>query len=124
EYGPLAGMMNLLLVISVASLGLQATAARRISSDPEHVHQVEHQVKRLIWRVALWLGGGLLLAAPLIDRVLRLDNLALAALAGVAAVPTTMLGGYAGILQGERRWFPLGMAYIANGVPRLLVGSA
>ena len=42
----------------------------------------------------------------------------------VAAVPMTVMGGQAGILQGERRWFPLSMMYVANGVPRLLIGTA
>ena len=30
-----------------------------------------------------------------------------AVLMAVAAVPLTLMGGQAGILQGERRWFPL-----------------
>ena len=40
-YGALAGLMATLLVISVLQLGLQATAARRISADPDHVSQIE-----------------------------------------------------------------------------------
>ena len=36
-YGALAGLMATLLVISVLQLGLQATGARRIAAEPEHV---------------------------------------------------------------------------------------
>jgi O-antigen/teichoic acid export membrane protein len=43
---------------------------------------------------------------------------------GVAAIPITIMGGQAGILQGERRWRPLAAVYIAAGVPRLVIGTA
>jgi O-antigen/teichoic acid export membrane protein len=36
----------------------------------------------------------------------------------------TVMGGQAGILQGERRWMSLSLVYVANGVPRLLIGTA
>lgn len=123
QYGAMAAVMNLLLVISVGALGLQATAARRISAHPENVSQIEAEILRIVWRVAAGLGVGLLVLAPVVDRVLRLDNLLLAVLVAVAAVPLTLVGGYAGILQGERRWLPLGMLYMAGGT-RLLIGVA
>ena len=56
--------------------------------------------------------------------VLRLDSLATAALVAVAAVPLTLMGGQAGILQGERRWVPLGHGLRRAGVPRLVIGTA
>ena len=43
---------------------------------------------------------------------------------GSAAVPLTIMGGQAGILQGERRWGPLAVLYLASGVPRLVIGTA
>lgn len=123
RYGAFAALMNLLLVVSVASLGLQATAARRISADPEHVGQIEHQIMRVTYRAALALGAVLLVLAPVVDRVLRLDSLPAAIMVAVGAVPLTIMGGQAGILQGERRWFPLALVYIAAGVPRLAIGT-
>ena len=42
----------------------------------------------------------------------------------LSRVPLTVMGGQAGVLQGERRWAPLAVVYLAAGVPRLLVGSA
>lgn len=124
DYGALIAAMNFLLVVSVISLGLQATAARRISADPQHVGQIEHSIMRMTYRAALALGLLLLLLTPLIDRLLRLDSLATTALIAVSAVPLTVMGGQAGILQGERRWARLGLVYIAAGVPRLVIATA
>lgn len=124
SYGAFAATMNVLLVVSVVSLGLQTTAARRISADPQHVGQIQAQVLRVTLRASLAVGALLILLAPVINELLKLDNLLLAALIGPVAVPLTMVGGQAGTLQGERRWLPLGVLYIAAGVPRLLVGLA
>src|SRR5580765_1718332 len=40
DYGALAAWMNLLLVVNVGFLGLQATAARRLSSGEHHLDDV------------------------------------------------------------------------------------
>ena len=122
-YGAIAGLMAVLLVVGVLSLGLQATAARRISAEPAHVAQIERVILAVTYRSALVLGLVLLALAPVIDRVLRLHSLPTAAMVAVTAVPLTIMGGQAGILQGERRWWPLGVVYIASGVPRFAVGT-
>jgi O-antigen/teichoic acid export membrane protein len=116
--------MNLLLVVSVASLALQATAARRIAAEPAHVAQIEREIMRVTYRTSFGLGVVLLALAPVIDTALRLDSLPTAVMVGVAAVPITIMGGQAGILQGERRWRPLAVVYVAAGVPRLVIGTA
>ncbi|MEZ5192909.1 MAG: polysaccharide biosynthesis protein [Nocardioides sp.] len=123
DYGALAGLMATLLVIGVLQLGLQATAARRISADPGHVGQIERSIMFLTYRAALGLGAVLLLLAPLLNLVLRLDSLPTAALVAVTAVPWTVMGGQAGILQGERRWLALSAVYLAVGVPRVVLGT-
>jgi O-antigen/teichoic acid export membrane protein len=124
SYGALIAVMNVLMVVSVGSLGLQATAARRISSSPEHTAQIERAIIGVTYRAALALGLLLLVCVPLIDAVLRLDSIATALIVPLAAIPLTVMGGQAGILQGERRWAALGMVYIAAGVPRLVLGTA
>lgn len=124
SYGAFGAVMNLLLVISVASLGLQATAARRISAAPGDVVPIEDSILRVTTRFAAGLGVVLLLLAPVVDRALRLDSLATAVILAVTAVPLTVMGGQAGVLQGERRWASLGAVYVAAGVPRLAVGTA
>jgi O-antigen/teichoic acid export membrane protein len=124
EYGALAGLMAVLLVLSVLQLGLQATAARRISAEPDHVAQIERTIMAVTYRAALALGGLTLLASPVVWVMLRLDNPVPAVLLAAAAVPLTVMGGQAGILQGERRWRPLAAVYVAVGVPRVVLGTA
>ncbi len=122
-YGAIAGLMALLMVVAVLQLGLQATAARRISATPDHVAQIEDVIMGVTYRSAFGLGLVLLLASPAVWILLRLDSILPAILLAVSAVPLTIMGGQAGILQGERRWFPLAAIYLAMGVPRLVFGT-
>lgn len=122
-YGAFAPLMAALLVISVLQLSLQATAARRISADPAHVHQIARSILRVTYRGAGLLGLVLVALSPLLDALLRLDSLVTAAIVGIAAIPLTVMGGQAGILQGERRWTELAVVYVAAGVPRFVIGA-
>jgi O-antigen/teichoic acid export membrane protein len=123
-YGAFFALMNFVMIVSVVMLGLQATAARRISADPVHVGQIEREILRVSLRASLVVGVLLLVSAPLINRLLDLGSLPTALLAAVAAVPMTMTGAQAGILQGERRWRELAILYVLSGVPRLAIGMA
>jgi O-antigen/teichoic acid export membrane protein len=123
QYGALAALMGVLLVVNVVSLGLQATAARRVAAaDPQDVLSVEPDVLAATYKSAVGVGVLCLLAVPLIDAVLRLDSWLAAALVAASAVPLTVMGGQAGILQGERRWLPLALVYLGVGVGRLVFG--
>jgi O-antigen/teichoic acid export membrane protein len=124
RYGAVAASLNVLLVISVGALGLQATAARRISAEPQHVAQIEDSILRVTYRAAAALGLILLVLSPVIRRLLDQDQIGGALIIAASAVPMTIAGGLAGILQGERRWAALGALYIASGVPRLIIGGA
>jgi O-antigen/teichoic acid export membrane protein len=115
--------MALLMVLSVVQLGLQATAARRIAAAPEDVAAIEQTVLGTTWRAALVLGAVALAASPLVWSLLRLDGLLPAVLLGLCVVPVTVMGGQAGVLQGERRWLPLGLVYLSVGIPRVLIGG-
>ncbi|WP_210502737.1 MATE family efflux transporter [Nocardioides xinjiangensis] len=123
-YGGFFAVVNLMLIVGVLQLGLQATAARRISSDPAHVEQIEREILRVSFRAALLLAALLLAAAPVVTVLLDLESPGTALLAALAAVPLTMSGAQAGILQGERRWRELAVLYVLMGVPRLLAGLA
>jgi O-antigen/teichoic acid export membrane protein len=124
DYGALAAWMNLLLVVNVGALGLQATAARRLSSGEHDLDDVEPHLVRLTLVGSVALGVVLLVLTPLINVTLQLDDLLMAALLGFSAVPLTLVGGLTGILQGERRWGALSAVQICIGAPRLLVGVA
>ena len=124
EYGAVASLMALLMVVAVLQLGLQATGARRISAEPEHVGQIERMVLRTTYRSALALGLLMLAVSPVVHTVLRLDSIVPALLLAVSAVPLTVMGGQSGVLQGERRWFSLAGIYLAMGLARVVVGTA
>lgn len=124
DYGAFAALMGVLLVIMVVSLALQATAARRIAAAPGHVRQIEQVILRVGLQAAVGVGVLCLVLSPVINQVVRLDSLPTATLTAFAAAPLTLMGAQAGILQGERRWFPLALIYVAAGVPRLLIGTA
>jgi O-antigen/teichoic acid export membrane protein len=124
DYGAFAAMMGLLLVVMVVSLALQATAARRIAATPDHVHQIESVILRVGAHASIGMGVLCLALAPVINQVVRLDSLPTAALTAFAAAPMTMMGAQAGILQGERRWYPLAMVYLSAGLSRLVIGTA
>ena len=123
-YGAFAALMNLIMVVNVIALALQANAARRIAADPAHVHAVEQAIRRVGRQASLSLGLLILAAAPLINWLLKLDSIATAVMVGLSAVPLTLLGYQAGVLQGERRWLALGLVYASAGVPRLVIGTA
>ncbi|MCM0622135.1 lipopolysaccharide biosynthesis protein [Nocardioides bruguierae] len=122
EYGAVASLMALLMVVAVAQLGLQATAARRVSTDPAAVHLIERDVLGVTYRAAWAVGALMLVLAPVVHRLLHLDSIWPALLVAAAAVPLTISGGQAGVLQGERRWLALSMLYLGIGVPRLVLG--
>ena len=123
-YGAFAAVMGLLLVVGVLQLGLQATGARRIAAHPEDVAEIEHNLRRVTWGASIGLALLCLALTPVINAALHLDSLATAALVALVALPMTLMGGQAGILQGERRWTALALVYLAAGVPRLVIGTA
>lgn len=124
QYGGVASMMSLLLVVGVVQLGMQATASRRVTETPGQERAIERTVLRATYRAAIVVGVVMLVASPLVWRLLRLDSIYPAMLVAVCAVPLTVMGGQAGVLQGERRWFDLAMVYLALGIPRVVVATA
>jgi O-antigen/teichoic acid export membrane protein len=124
QYGAFVACLSLLIVVQVVALGLQATAARRIAVDHGNVAAIEQAILALNLKVSLAVGTLLCVLVPVINVLLNLDSLVTAAVVALAAVPLTMGGGQAGILQGERRWGALALFYLAGGVPRLVIGVA
>jgi len=122
QYGAVAALMATLLVTSVLPLGLQTTGARRVSAEPEHRAEIEHEVLRVGWLSAGAVGLLLLVLSPVLERVLRLDSVVPAILVAVTAVPLTVMGAQSGVLQGERRWPALSAVYLSLGIPRLVIG--
>ncbi|MEO5710655.1 MAG: polysaccharide biosynthesis protein [Nocardioidaceae bacterium] len=124
EYGALAAVMGLLLIVNVLSLGLQATGARRVSAAPEDRLVIERDVMSAGYRSAAALGVVVLVASPVIALLLHLDSWLIPALVAATGVPLTVMGAQAGVLQGERRWGPLAGIYVGVGLGRLGFGAA
>lgn len=123
-FGAFTAAMNVLIVLSVVSLGLQTTVARRVAAAPGQADAIAQVALRLTYVVAPALGVALAVASPLLDGILRLDSLTSALLIAVGAVPMTVMGGQAGVLQGQRRWADLAWVYAASGTARLVIGTA
>lgn len=123
EYGALAAVMGLLLVVNVVSLGLQATGARRVSAAPDDRGRIEADMLTATYKSAIGVGLLCLAAIPLVTTVLRLDSWLVGGMIALTAVPLTVMGGQAGILQGERRWLPLALIYLGMGLGRVVFGT-
>jgi O-antigen/teichoic acid export membrane protein len=123
QYGSLASLLAVALVVAVLQLGLQATAARRIATEPKDVAGIERAILHIAYRASLVLFAIMLALSPVLRHVLRLDSIYPALLLALGTVPLTVMGAQAGILQGERRWRPLALVYVAVGVPRIVIGT-
>lgn len=124
DYGGVASLMGLLLVVNVVALGLQATGARRIAAAPQQRAEIERSLMTATYRSAVALGILCLAFTPLISSSLSLDDWAAAAMIGVSIVPLTIMGGQAGVLQGEERWGALSAVYLGMGVGRIAFAAA
>ena len=123
EYGALAAVMGLVLIVNVASLGLQATGARRVSAGDHDRDSTVADILTATYKSAIAVGLVCVLSIPVVSVVLRLDSWLIAGMIALTAVPLTVMGGQAGILQGERRWYPLAAIYLAMGLGRILFGT-
>ncbi|RYB91926.1 polysaccharide biosynthesis protein [Nocardioides oleivorans] len=119
DYGAFFALLNLLMVVSVVNMGLQATAARRIVEAPASVASIEHSILRVGYGTALAVGGGLAVLSPAVTWLLQLDSVVPALVLAALAVPTTVMGAHVGILQGEKRWAALSWVYVLAGIPRV-----
>ncbi len=124
DFGGVSALLGILIVGAVGSLAVQATAARRLATCPAHHESaVIRDVLLSCARITAMIGLLLLLLTPLIDSLLHLDDPVAGSMVAFSTVPTTMMGAYAGITQGQRRWSALATIYAALGAGRLLCGA-
>lgn len=123
SFGAVSALLGVLIVANVGSLALQATAARRIATaQPASRDAVGHDLVVNTWHVALGLILLGLALTPVLAHMLHVSALA-AAMVGLTVGPLTMVGGYAGVLQGSRRWTWLAATYVVLGLGRLVAGG-
>lgn len=122
EFGAVTALLGILQMGVVASLGLQAAAARRIAVSPADRDDTIGIVFRSTALVSLLVGGAVAVGSPVIAWVLHLDSLWPALLCALTLVPLTAMGGFIGIAQGSERWHAVTAIALANGFGRLAAG--
>ncbi|WP_165570386.1 hypothetical protein [Aeromicrobium sp. IC_218] len=123
EFGALTALLGIVLVGSVASLGLQATAARQLAVAPERRDQVVAAVARVTLLVGVSVAALVAASSVVLTPVLRLDDYRLVVVCGLIMVPLAFMGAEMGIAQGTRAWRTLTAIYLANGFGRILGGG-
>ncbi len=123
EFGALTALFGIILVGTVASVGLQAVTARRLAVDPDHRDQIISATARITIMVAA--GVGAIVAASTIGLTpaLKLDSYWPVILCGATLVPLTIMGAAAGVAQGTSRWGSLTAIYLGNGLGRVIGGT-
>ncbi|MET1061329.1 MAG: polysaccharide biosynthesis protein, partial [Aeromicrobium sp.] len=124
DFGALTALFGIILVGTVASLGLQAVTARRLSVDPEHSGEIISATARVTVLVAAMVGVAVALSTVVLTPILRLDDYWSVVLCGATLVPLTIMGAQAGVAQGTERWGSLTAVYLGNGFGRLIGGTA
>lgn len=122
EFGVVTALLSILQVGSVASLGLQAAAARRIAVDPATQAETVGIVLRSTAIVSSACAGAVVLGTPALVWVLHLDSVVPVLLCAATLLPLTAMGGFIGIAQGMERWGLVTAISVANGTGRLVAG--
>lgn len=122
EFGALTALFGILLVGNVASLGLQASTARRLAVDLGSSDQIIDATARATVMVAATVGIGVAASTVFLTPALKLDDHWPVVLCGATLVPLTVMGAQSGIAQGTSRWGTLTAIYLGNGVGRMAGG--
>ena len=103
EFGGLTALFGIILVGSVASLGLQAVTARRLAVAPTAQGEIIATTVRVTVMVAsrwAWPSP----PPPVLTPALKPDSYWPIILCGATLVPMTVMGAQTGIAQGTTRW--------------------
>lgn len=124
DFGALTALFGIILVGTVAGLGLQAVTARRIAIAPERADEIISATVRVTLMVSGAVGLAVAMSTVGLTPALKLDSHWPVVLCGAALVPLTIMGAQSGIAQGQERWGALTAIYLGNGFGRLLGGTA
>jgi len=123
DFGALTAMLGLVLIGNVASLGLQASGARRIATHGPGHEVLAASLLRAGRYGAAGLGVFTLLISPLVVWALHIDSVVAVLLLAPTLALLTVLGAQAGVLQGGQHWRELAWLYVAVGVGRVVFGG-
>jgi hypothetical protein len=131
SYSVVASLLGVVIVANVGSLAVQATAARRIvtaRTDAVPSARTSAALTRdttaAAGLVGLLIGLVLLVAALPLDAVLHINDRLATLMVAPTCAALTLMGGYAGILQGRGQWGRLAVVYAATGLGRVVAGGA
>ena len=114
-YGELGSLLAVILVASVPGTALQAVIARRLSAGQLRTH---------VWQItallAVAVGAATLLISPALKAFLVIGSYAPLFWAAMSLIPTTIVFGWQGLLQGSGRYRGLGVMVVAIQVARVL----
>lgn len=123
-YGGVAALLGVIIVANVGSLTLQTTAARRLAvaaaGDRATVREELLDRGRL---VAVGLGLLLTVLTPVLDLALHIHDWVTTLMVAPTTICLALMGVYAGVTQGERRWRELAAICLAMGVGRVTAGG-
>ena len=124
QFGAVTALLGLLLIGNVASLGLQASGARRIATHtgPGEAALADSMLKAGR-RAALGLTVVSLVATPLFMWLLHIDSVVAALLVAPTLGCLTLMGSQLGVLQGGQNWTELAAVYTSTGIGRLVFGG-
>ncbi|MGZ5421048.1 MAG: lipopolysaccharide biosynthesis protein [Aeromicrobium sp.] len=123
EFGALTALLGIILVGTVAALGLQAATARRIAVAPDRAAEIIAVTTRVTLIVAAGVAAAVALSSFVLTPILKLDSAWPVILCGLTLFPLTIMGAQSGIAQGTRRWGSLTAIYLGNGIGRVVGGS-
>jgi O-antigen/teichoic acid export membrane protein len=124
QFGAITALLGLLLIGNVASLGLQATGARRLATHSgAGAADLADAMLKAGRRAALGLTLVCLIATPLFMWLLHIDSVVSILLLAPTLGFLTLMGSQLGVLQGSQRWTELAAVYTAVGVGRLVFGG-
>jgi O-antigen/teichoic acid export membrane protein len=123
EFGALTALFGIILVGTVAQLGLQAVTARRLAVAPESRGDIIADTIRVTTQAATAVGLMVAATTVVMTPVLKLDSYWPVILCGATLFPMTVMGAQSGIAQGTARWGSLTAIYVANGLGRLVGGT-
>jgi O-antigen/teichoic acid export membrane protein len=124
QFGAVTALLGLLLIGNVASLGLQATAARQIATHSgDSAGTLGDAVLKAGRRSALGLTVLCLVLTPVFMWLLHVDSVVAILLLAPTLGSLTLMGSQLGVLQGSHRWTELAAVYTASGIGRLVLGG-
>jgi O-antigen/teichoic acid export membrane protein len=124
QFGAITALLGILLIGNVASLGLQASGARRIATHSgAGASELADAMLKAGRRAALGLAAVTLLATPLLVWLLHIDSVIAVLLIAPTLGCLTVMGSQLGVLQGGQHWTELAGIYTAVGAGRLVLGG-